>query len=101
MVTTIPWPVDRVSPKIDWRPPPGTRVISSDDHVIEPVHLWEDRLPASDRDRAPRFWRNETGFHLEIEGRSFDTPGLNSLLVEGRPGMWEQDLRIKDMDAEG
>lgn len=100
-MVAIPWPSVRVSPEISWRPPTGTRVISADDHVVEPEHLWEDRLPAVDRDRAPKFWRDSMGYHLMVDDRSFDTPGLNSLLVEGREGFHNFDLRLQDMDAEG
>ena len=95
-----PWPVDRVIPEAHWAPPAGTVVISSDDHLIEP-DLWIDRLPAQDRDRAPRMTADETGFHLTMAGRSLDLPGYNSLIVEGREGMADVDRRLKDMDAEG
>jgi predicted TIM-barrel fold metal-dependent hydrolase len=33
------------------------RIISVDDHVIEPKHIWVDRLPARYRDRGPRLER--------------------------------------------
>lgn len=100
-MVAIPWPSARTSPEIGWRPPVGTRVISADDHVIEPEHLWEEGLAPEDRDRAPQFWKDEFGYHLVVDGRSFDTPGLNSLLVEGREGFADQALRLRDMDAEG
>ena len=29
-------------------------MISVDDHVLEPGHLWQERVPAKLRDRAPR-----------------------------------------------
>lgn len=93
------WPVDRVIPAVDWKPPPDTVVISADDHLVEP-DLWVDRLPPADRERAPRVTRDEHGFHLTIEGRPFDQPGFNSLIVEGRPGMADMDARLRDMDAE-
>lgn len=96
------WPSDREIPAREWSPPPGTRVISADDHLIEPTDLWSSRVPAKDRDAAPRLWRDDDGVaHLEVDGRSFDVPGLNPLLVEGRAGMLDQELRLKDMDAEG
>jgi predicted TIM-barrel fold metal-dependent hydrolase len=100
-MTAIPWPSVREIPELDWRPPAGTRVVSADDHVIEPEHLWEERLPAADRDHAPRLWKDEFGYHLVVDERSFDTPGLNSLLVEGRAGFSDLSLRLQDMDAEG
>jgi hypothetical protein len=33
------------------------RIISVDDHVIEPMDLWTDRVPAKYYDRAPRIER--------------------------------------------
>ena len=30
------------------------RIVSVDDHVIEPAHVWQDRLPAKYRDAGPR-----------------------------------------------
>jgi predicted TIM-barrel fold metal-dependent hydrolase len=95
-----PWPVDRVIPETSWRPPAGTVVVSADDHLVEP-DLWIDRLPVADRDRAPRVHRDELGYHLTINSESFDQPGFNSLVVEGRPGMGDLDARLADMDAEG
>lgn len=94
------WPVDRVIPDDPWRPPAGTVVVSSDDHVVE-SDLWIERLPSADRDRAPRMTADETGFHLTMGDRSLDTPGFNSLVVEGRPGMGDVPARLADMDAEG
>ncbi len=95
------WPMDRESPDNGWRPPLGQAVISADDHLIEPPHLWRDNMPAKWRDSAPQNWYDEAGYHLEVDGRSFDTPGLNSHLVEGRPGMADQAQRLIDMDIEG
>lgn len=37
------------------------RIISVDDHVIEPPHLWETWLPASLRDRGPKVVRDTYG----------------------------------------
>jgi predicted TIM-barrel fold metal-dependent hydrolase len=45
--------------------------------------------------------RDDRGFHLSIEGESADTPGFNSLIVEGRPGAGNVEARLADMDAEG
>lgn len=33
------------------------KLISVDDHVIEPAHVWQDNLPASLRDRGPKLIR--------------------------------------------
>lgn len=38
------------------------RIISVDDHVLEPAHLWEQHLPEQLRDRAPRLVRTKGRF---------------------------------------
>ncbi len=96
------WPRHRSVAPDGWRPPAGTRVVSVDDHVLEPEHLWADRVAPKDRDRAPQLWRDDEGVsHLVVDGRSFDVPGFNPHLVEGHPGMDDRDVRLADMDAEG
>jgi predicted TIM-barrel fold metal-dependent hydrolase len=100
--TAIAWPKDRELSKGDWTPPAGTRFVSSDDHLMEVPHLWEDRLKGADKDRAPKFWQDERGiFHMEVEGVSYNTPGFDLEFPEGRPGFWDTQSRLEDMDAEG
>jgi len=41
------------------------RIISVDDHVVEPPELWTDRLPARHADRAPRVERDRARFNFE------------------------------------
>jgi predicted TIM-barrel fold metal-dependent hydrolase len=43
-------------------------LISADNHVFEPVTLWQERLPASDAGRGPRLERRDGWFVLAIEG---------------------------------
>jgi len=100
-IPPIAWPIDRVIPRVDWSPPAGTRVISADDHWLEPPDLFVDRMPAKYRERAPKVWRDATGTHLECEGRNLDSVGQNLLLTQGRPGMGDLAQREPDMDAEG
>ncbi len=38
------------------------RIISVDDHVVEPPNVWTDRLPAKWRDRGPRVERDTAAF---------------------------------------
>jgi predicted TIM-barrel fold metal-dependent hydrolase len=68
---------------------------------MEPPNLWVERMPAALRDAAPRLWKDVQGYHLEIEGRSFDKPGFNSQLIEGRLGIEDQAARLADMDQGG
>ncbi|MEA2641909.1 MAG: hypothetical protein QOF51_3303, partial [Chloroflexota bacterium] len=58
--------------------------ISADSHMSEPPDLWEKELPASYRDRAPRFPRVKMG-----EG------------LHARPGGWDVGARLADMAADG
>jgi predicted TIM-barrel fold metal-dependent hydrolase len=42
-------------------------VISVDDHVVEPAHVWQERLPAKMRDQGPRVERAQWGdFSLDV-----------------------------------
>ena len=41
------------------------RIISVDDHVVEPPDLWTSRLPAKYRDRGPRVERDTAVFNFE------------------------------------
>jgi predicted TIM-barrel fold metal-dependent hydrolase len=99
---TIAWPREREIPPQGDPLPAGTVVVSADSHVMETSDLWKDRLPARFKDRAPKLWWDDDGFsHLEAEGRLLDVPGLNTMLVEGRPGMAHVEERIKDLNSEG
>jgi predicted TIM-barrel fold metal-dependent hydrolase len=89
-------PGARVIPEPGPSLPAGTVVVSADDHFLEAEHLWEERLPARFRDRAPKLWRNEHGFHSEVGGIE-----LGPIPPEDRPGMYDLEARIKDADAEG
>ena len=47
--------------------PPGDWLISVDDHVIEPPHVWLDRLASKYHDRAPRMAKGERGAVWQYE----------------------------------
>ena len=43
------------------------KIISVDDHVVEPAHLWQERLPAKMREQGPRVERARWGdFSLDV-----------------------------------
>ena len=46
------------------------RIISVDDHVVEPPDLWSSRLPAKDQDRGPRIVRQKIRFVGDGKGGS-------------------------------
>ncbi len=59
-------------------------LISADSHVLEPVALWRERLPARFKDDAPVYPP------LELGGRH-----------QAHPGGWDPKERLKEMAADG
>ncbi|MEX2293893.1 MAG: amidohydrolase family protein [Acidimicrobiales bacterium] len=91
-------------------------LISVDDHLIEPPDLFADHLPAKYRDRAPKLVRNDAGVdNWSFGGIEIETVALNAVagrpkeeygmepqgLDEVRPGCYDVDERVKDMNAGG
>jgi len=91
-------------------------MISVDDHVVEPPHVFEGRLPEKYAELAPRVVRTDLGDDVwSFNGGSIPNIGLNA--VAGRPkdeygvnptsfeemrrGCWDIDERVKDMSAGG
>src|SRR5262245_64700448 len=95
--------------------PPRDWLISVDDHVIEPPHVWLDRLPSRYRDVAPRMDRGERGAVWRYEDVVVPTAGLSvaagkakeefSLepvsFDEMREGAYAPHARVRDMDRAG
>lgn len=93
---------------LDW-------LISVDDHVLEPPHLWQERVPKALRDRAPRLVRDDTGEWWEYAGKRIGTPGLAAMAGkskkefsplparydEMRAGCYDSRARLEDMDEAG
>ena len=90
--------------------------ISVDDHVVEPPHLFEGRLPSRYADAAPRVVRTESGDDVWVfNGTQIPNIGLNAVagrpreeyginptsFEEMRPGCYDIHERIKDMSAGG
>jgi len=58
--------------------------ISVDDHLVEPPHVFEGRMPARFADRAPRVEHTDSGDDVWIfNGQTIPNIGLNA--VAGRP----------------
>ena len=91
-------------------------VISVDDHVVEPAHMFEGRVPAALADRAPRIIETSRGYQIwEFEGRKFSQVGMNAVagrrpetvsiepfrFDQMRPGCYDVDARVRDMDLNG
>jgi predicted TIM-barrel fold metal-dependent hydrolase len=91
-------------------------VISVDDHVVEPEHTFEGRLPASLQDRAPRIVETSRGHQVwEFEGQRYSQVGMNAVagrrpetvklepfrFDQMRRGCYDADARVRDMDING
>jgi predicted TIM-barrel fold metal-dependent hydrolase len=102
----------------DGAPAAGTRVISADNHIIDPRDLYVERLPPAYRDRAPRVVRADDGgdgwswegrppartFGLEAvagqpTGGDYRPSGLR--WEEILPGNYDGAEHLKDMDRDG
>jgi predicted TIM-barrel fold metal-dependent hydrolase len=95
------------------------QLISVDDHLVEPPHVWQDRLPAALRAVGPRIVREDGPDGAtdvwHYEGRRYPQIGLNA--VAGKPpeefgtepmrytdmipGCYEPEARVIDMDLDG
>src|SRR2546430_15173940 len=91
-------------------------VISVDDHVVEPPHTFEGRLPAALQERAPRIVETRKGHQVwEFEGARYTQVGMNAVagrrpesvklepfrFDQMRPGCYDVDARVRDMDING
>jgi predicted TIM-barrel fold metal-dependent hydrolase len=107
--------------KVTWLPdPPRAKrffpMISVDDHIVEPPHAFEGRLPKHLADRAPKIVERADGSEAWVfEGQELPNVGFNA--VVGRPvseysfeptrfdemrrGAWDISARISDMDLNG
>ena len=93
-------------------------ILSSDSHVFEPPNLWQTRIDAAFRDRAPRIERINGGDHVVVEagtvlsgiglisnaGARFENP--ETISAAGRfedvlSGGYDPDQHLKDMVLDG
>jgi predicted TIM-barrel fold metal-dependent hydrolase len=71
--------------------------ISVDDHLIEPSGLWQERVPAAHRDRAPRIVREGTSEFWAYEDRQIATIGLNAVAGKRREEFSPEPITYDDM----
>jgi predicted TIM-barrel fold metal-dependent hydrolase len=91
-------------------------VISVDDHVVEPPHTFDGRLPAHLQARAPHIVETPEGHQVwEFEGQRYTQVGMNAVagrrpetvklepfrFDQMRPGCYDIDARVRDMDVNG
>ena len=92
-------------------------LISADNHVFEPVTLWQDNLPPAMRDRGPRLEQADEWFVLRVEGMPdrkltrVEPPAPTRLETVGekqkrravlsKGGGANPDERLRDMHSDG
>ena len=91
-------------------------IISVDDHVVEPPHLFETYVPENLRAEAPKLIETPEGHQVwSFEGEVFTQVGMNAVagrrpetvqlepfrFEQMRPGCYDIDARIRDMDLAG
>jgi predicted TIM-barrel fold metal-dependent hydrolase len=91
-------------------------VISVDDHVVEPRGMFEGRLPARLAADAPRVVADDRGHEAwSFDGQLFTQVGMNAMagrrietmarepsrFDEMRPGCYDIEARVADMDVNG
>ena len=65
-------------------------IVSVDDHIVEPAHLWETWLPAKFKDRAPRIERHGLAGLKYVSGTTYeyelddDAPPCDMWVYEGK-----------------
>ncbi len=100
---------------------PYMKLLSTDDHLIEPPTLWTDRLPAKYRELGPRIveqprgggqapaevWRYEDRIYPYIglnavAGKGFEDFGMEPTRYDEMiPGCYDPKARLRDMDLDG
>ena len=91
-------------------------LVSVDDHLVEPPDVFAEHLPARWADAAPRVVRKDDGTDVWVYG-DLEIPNIGINAVAGRvpeeygieptsydelrPGTYDVDARVQDMDAGG
>ena len=95
------------------------KMVSADSHVVEPPHLWTDRLDRKFHDRAPRLISNDDGDTYHLMGplhrgvgvglyatkRKFHDPhalfGMEGRWADVPEGSYDPNARSAELDREG
>jgi predicted TIM-barrel fold metal-dependent hydrolase len=83
-------------------------LISADNHVFEPVTLWQERLPAEYRSRGPRVEQRDDWVVMAIEGmpdrkltKGASAEAMTSGAIDRMSGGSDTDQRLRDMEQDG
>src|SRR5262249_30186813 len=97
-------------------PPVRYRVISVDDHVMEPPHIFDGRMPSQFANAAPRVVTRPDGTHAwQFDDEIVPIPTGDAMqswepsnwcvsavsFDEVRPGTWNISDRLRDMNLAG
>ena len=74
-----------------------TWFISVDDHLLEPAHLWQERVPAGKRENAPHIVRDGDQEFWVYEDRQIVTSGLNAVAGKNREEFSPEPISYTDM----
>jgi predicted TIM-barrel fold metal-dependent hydrolase len=84
--------------------PPGTVVVSADNHWSLTQDIFYERFPRHLRDKAPRLWKGDDGaFNWSIDGQLMIPPMVQKVFsnYEPVPGCTSIPERLRDLDIEG
>ena len=73
------------------------QLFSADDHIIEPAHVWQSRVPARMRDRAPHVIEEDGLEYWVYEDRRGTTMGLNAVAGKDHRVISPDPVRFSDM----
>jgi predicted TIM-barrel fold metal-dependent hydrolase len=91
-------------------------ILDADAHVNEPPNLWQEGVPGKWRERAPKLVHTERGDFWEFDGGKKKWPvGLTATAGQSifqmgptgqtyetmRPGSFDRDARLRDLDGDG
>jgi predicted TIM-barrel fold metal-dependent hydrolase len=110
---TLTYPVEGVGAPKDRRPgpvldvglPPGTEVISADDHISLADDIFHERFPESMKDRAPRVMNVDGAWVVAADGQAAMVREFVQVLTQYDPipgsHSGDVDARLAALDAEG
>ncbi len=75
---------------LDW-------LVSVDDHVLEPPHVWQERLPAKFKEAGPHIVNDADGEAWVFEGKRKPTTGLSAAAGKKREDFSPLPITYADM----
>jgi predicted TIM-barrel fold metal-dependent hydrolase len=88
----------------DMKLPPGTRLISADNHWEITEDIFFEHFPARLKDRAPRVWFDKywrIGYRGQVEALPISKKVEAAIPRTIGPGLGDPAVRYRDLDAEG